>query len=224
MLGVVVVAYQIPDSRKADFLSWNLDLFGALNAMPFVVCESDSLPCYVKCDDDSARPANADGVRMFSLSATKNLGIRAALKAGCDRIVTTDIDVAFTKQALMMAAAVGNKSAVVPMYRMAIDFETREEFALPDKGMAGTIALTAANWRKLEYDERYIGYGGEDGKMRKDIASVGIREVRTCHVYHIAHDPTAPQVNVPGAGRNDCWNRDTINPDNWEANRHLIHQ
>jgi len=160
---------------------------------------------------------------IFSLSATKNFGIQAALDAGCDRIAVTDVDVAWTEDTLNKCLSVGDKEAIVPIYQMALDYETREEYSTTDKGCAGTVCMTADNWRRVKYDERYVGYGGEDGRLRKDIAAAAIRERRDCIVYHIAHDLTKPQVNVPGAGRGDCWDRDTINPDNWQRNKHLIH-
>lgn len=225
MLGVVFVHYRLPADRFLDHFRWNQAVYGGV--CPIVVLDHDrqgklnaGMPMFTL---EAVEP-----MPTFSLSRTKNQGIRFALSCmrnsqPClDRIAVTDADVAWTPEAIEACRRVQAGKAIVPVYRMAIDYATREANSTPDMGMGGTVCMTAADWRRVCYDETYEGYGGEDGKLRRDMALLGIREERSTHVYHIAHDPACPQVNVPGHGRADCWNRDTINPDNFSVNRHKI--
>jgi hypothetical protein len=111
--------------------------------------------------------------------------------------------------------------------RMVQTFESRCLEAIEpkrlDKGMTSTVAMRAADWRRVCYDETYVGYGGEDGKLVRDIHSLGIEVDRSHVMHHVAHDPNAPQVNEPGHGRADCWGRDTgFNPDMFAVNRNLM--
>ena len=233
MLGIVFVHYRLPWLRLHDHLLWNGRYYDNANVCAWIV--SDGSPPRVELEDlekIKRRPWNSgkrswsivffqESMPVFSLAVTKNYGIKYALEAGCDRIAATDVDVAWTEEALRQCAECGPDEAIVPFYQMALDYETRGEYSQRDKGCSGTVCMTAENWRRVRYDERYIGYGGEDGKLRKDISMLGIRERRDSIVYHIAHDPSKSQVNVPGAGRADCWNRDSINPNNWETNKLL---
>jgi len=227
MLAVVFVHYDLPEERLRHHMLWNTFRYMEVDSVVVMSPACESLIAVAI----TARGGTNFGFRpraymnpmpVFSLSATKNFGIQQAIDAGYDRIAATDADIAWTPEAIEACKNVEPKEAIVPVYRMAQTFETRHEVSHPDHGCGGTVCMTAANWKRAMYDERYVGYGGEDGRLRRDIAKLGIHERRETEVYHIAHDPTAPQVNVPGAGRADCWNRDGINPDNWAANRKLI--
>lgn len=248
MLAVVFVHYDLPIRRLREHYEWNSGIYEFQEIPVFTVTDNHwyvgdklgfmvqlryphELPLVsearsVAIDEDSLnRLAElSDDDRIFSLSATKNHGIQHAIDAGYDRIAATDADIAWTPEAIEACKTVGPKEVIVPIYRMAQTFETRHEVSHPDHGCGGTICMTAENWKRQMYDERYVGYGGEDGRLRRDIGKLAIHENRETEVFHIAHDPTASQVNVPGAGRADCWNRDTINPDNWAANRLLINK
>lgn len=218
MLAIVFVHYDLPAKRLVDHYEWNYDAYHELAA--FVVLDENG--DVNQMAGYTVRLRYPNEMSTFSLSVTKNYGIRAAIAEGFDQIVATDADIAWTPEAIESCKNVGPKEAIVPVYRMAQTFETRHEVSHPDHGCGGTICMTAENWKRTMYDERYVGYGGEDGRLRRDIGALGISERRETDVFHIAHDPTAEQVNVPGSGRADCWNRDTINPDNWAANRLLI--
>ena len=236
MLGIVFVHYRLPEQRLRDHFTWNLPLYTEHEASLFVVMENAvKIPVRMNAAQYvlafASTVAYTEPMPVFSLSATKNYGIQQAIAAGCDPIVTTDTDIAFTPESLAACAECGDKLAVVPIYRMARSHETREHVSHPDHGCGGTVCMTTVDWRRVQervanrkaggpYDERYIGYGGEDGKLRRDIAALGIHEQRETVVYHIAHNPSQQQLNIPGAGRNDCWNRDTgFNPDNWKENK-----
>lgn len=220
MLAVVFVHYDLPYQRAVDHCKWNAIVYGDAQVIA-IVRDGIVSPPYPKPGLRNWIPY-PHKMETFSLSATKNFGIEIAIRIGYDRIAATDADIAWTPEAIEACQNVGDKEAIVPIYRMAQTFETRHEVSHPDHGCGGTVCMTAENWKRAMYDERYVGYGGEDGRLRRDIAKLGIEERRETIVYHIAHDPTVSQVNVPGAGRADCWNRDTINPDNWAANRKLI--
>lgn len=220
MLAVVFVHYDLPRQREFDHFQWNGELYRDVGDV-IVVSHGTAGQGADPMGPPSYLPYPIK-MPTFSLSITKNYGIEYAINCGFDQIVATDADIAWTPEAIEACQNVGHKEAIVPVYRMAQTFETRHEVSHPDHGCGGTICMTAENWKRTMYDERYVGYGGEDGRLRRDIGALGISERRDTEVFHIAHDPTASQVNVPGAGRADCWNRDTINPDNWAANRLLI--
>jgi hypothetical protein len=221
MLAIVFVHYDLPEERLRQHVDWNCERY--VWARPFVVVSTKPIELHwTEFPWQDELIIYKPEMPIFSLSATKNFGINCAITCGYDKIAATDADIAWTPEAIKACQNVGPKEAIVPVYRMARTFETRHEVSHPDHGCGGTVCMTAENWKRAMYDERYVGYGGEDGRLRRDIAKLGIHERRETEVFHIAHDPDASQVNVPGAGRADCWNRDTINPDNWAANRKLI--
>lgn len=219
MLAVVFVHYELPAHRMYEYCQWNSGV--CLDVRLFIVTRDGVSPSIGRWYRPTSVMYNKD-MSVFSLSATKNYGIEHAIRMGATSVAATDADIAWTPEAIEACKTVGDNEAIVPVYRMAQTFETRHEVSHPDHGCGGTVCMTAENWERAMYDERYVGYGGEDGRLRRDIAKLGIKERRETEVFHIAHDPTAEQVNVPGAGRSDCWNRDTINPDNWAVNRLLI--
>jgi hypothetical protein len=224
MIGVVFVSYKIPLTRLYDHYYWNMrraDYYNSTTTLVFpVLAEQVAVP------DGSHAVEVAEeelplcgGKRIFSLSLTKNRGIETALRAGCDPIIVTDVDCTWPQETWSRMIRVDDNRAVVPVYLMADSFESREQATHEDHGMTGTIAMRARWWQRCRYDERCFGYGAEDGVMMRAIREYGRLVNRNCHVWHIAHDQAAPQVNVPGKGRSDCWNRDTINPDNFEYNK-----
>ena len=221
--GIVFAAYRIPPQRLLANLAWNNPLLGRRRCRVFIVTDalfSEEVrrqlpPNWFDC-------VYPKPMEIFNLSAAKNFGIQTALDAGCECVVVTDVDIAWPRMTLQFCYHVQDHYSVVPIYHMATTFQDREATELIDYGCGGTVAMTAANWRRIRYDERYVGYGGEDGQLRHDICQAGLAERRNCHVFHIAHDPTKPQTNLLGSGREDCWNRDSINPDNWGVNRVLF--
>jgi hypothetical protein len=218
--AVVFVSYRIPTRRLREHFRWNDSLYRASGVRVYVVTDhAHDLPEYSECvlfpEEDLPE---VDGKRRFSLTRTKNAGIRRALAGDCDVIVSADVDLAFDAQSWRRALAVRPSQAVAPVFLMSPDYERRGE-GKPDYGATGCIAMAASNWRQCQYKEDLWGYGSDDGALLHDIHRAGLRILRDGVVYHIAHDPTAPQVNQPGHGRADCWNRDEFNIDNFEANK-----
>lgn len=256
MFGIVLVHYAGPGASEAflqrggEHCVWNAELYHDPHGVLLcLVTEKERLftvPCVQRsaCDirnsaGDPMPPLEVASrllvatigypkpMPIFSLSKTKNFGLRLALELGCDPIAVTDVDFAWTPEAFHTCRNVQPGRAIVPYVRMVRTYDTREQDALDpkslDKGMTSTVGMRAADWRRVCYDETYVGYGGEDGKLVRDIQLLGIQVDRSPIMHHIAHDPSASQVNIPGHGRADCWGRDTgFNPDNFALNRNLI--
>jgi hypothetical protein len=222
----VLVAYRIPELRIADHFRWNDALYRQGRTTVYVVsdrrCPGPGYARWIVFPEADLPLRN--GRRVFSLTATKNRGIDAALADGCQVLVVTDIDMAFPDPTWHRMTGCRRGEAIVPVYVLAPAFDSRVTCtaAAEDPGCEGTVAMTAADWRRVRFDERCIGYGADDGILHKAIARAGIRHDRQFRVYHIAHTPVAADSRVPGHGRGDCWNRaDGFNPDNFAENRRL---
>ena len=228
--AVVFVSYlKVPGSRLQEHFQWNDHIYRQFG---------DRLRVYVVSDIERELPDYAetvvvpfeqlptlDGVPVFSLSMTKNAGIAKAIKDGADVIICTDVDIAFERASFdaLMSVDINEPQgvAIMPIYRMAESFEKRV-FGRLDVGCMGTISMTAANWKRVSYDEKYIAYGGEDGRLFHAIQDVNVRVLRTCEVSHIAHVP-GDGDRTPGSGSATCWGRaDGFNPDNFAYNRRLL--
>lgn len=222
-IGVVVVHYhKVPMKRLTDHFKWNGTIYKNFNACVYVVTEKEKeVPHYARCIIvPLEKLPKRDGKPIFSLSLTKNQGIRTAIEDGCSPIIATDIDLAFSEEAFLACAHAKIGMGAAPVYLMAKTYEQRSENDPKDFGMTGTISLSLDDWRRLPYNENFVGYGGEDGELMRRIAAAGIRMNRQITVWHIAHDPKAPQKNIPGKGREDCWGRkDGFNPENYTQNR-----
>lgn len=218
--AVVFVHYRIPEQRLRDHWAWNDELYRAAGARVYVVTDRQyEVPDYAQC------LVYDKPMKVFSLSATKNHGIHRAIADGCSPILSSDTDIAVASAAWFQFLLIPQHQVSIPVYRMARTNETREKEFHIDNGATGVVGMTADNWRKYHYDERCYGYGAEDGALRLALAKARVQELRDCHVYHIAHDPKADQHNIPGRGREDCWNRDDEkcpNPDNFDWNRQFV--
>jgi hypothetical protein len=160
-----------------------------------------------------------DGRRVFSLAKTKNFGIRCALEDGADPIIVADTDVEFPRDALDDLVAVPPREAMIPTYFMRT-WPDREDLTQDhtDVGCTGTVAMWANHWRTIRFDERYVGYGGEDGQLKRDIEAAGIKAIRYGLVWHHAHTPGVNMPRVPGGGAVNCWNREEFNPNMFVMN------
>lgn len=204
-LAVCFPACRTPAARLADHFRWNGQLYEESGAEVMVVIDADDpqpeLPDYAVALRSPCRP-------VFSIAATKNQAIRAALSAGFATIVATDLDVSFPPETWRQLISPQPGTAVVPIYRMAADYEHRETQYVEAPRATGTIAMRAEDWRLVEYDERCTGYGGEDGVMMADLAQAGIAQARGEHVDHIAHQPGTDQLEpFLGGTRSDHWGR-----------------
>lgn len=234
-IAVIFVSYlKVPESRLQDHFEWNHDVYCSLMWNPNSLVDMEpKLRVYVVSDVEHDLPGYAETVMFpmerlpvkggkprFSLSMTKNAGIRKALDDGVTHLVCTDVDISFDIGSLDLAFAVGSQTAAIPVYRMAKSITDREHGRL-DHGCTGTIGMTAANWRQVRFNEECIGYGAEDGILLRDIERAGIEVVRDCEVAHIAHVPGDGE-RTPGSGSSTCWGRDDgFNFDNFAHNRRL---
>lgn len=225
-VAVVFVAYlKVPEQRLRDHFHWNDALYRQSRATVYVVTdrEHDGLPDYaVQVLYPLEDLPVVDGKPRFSLTKTKNRGIEQAVEEGADFIVVTDVDMVYSAECWQWMLAMRPGEAAVPVYVMAQSYPSRESDADKrlDHGAAGTVAMLADHWREVRYNESLIGYGADDGVLRRDLRKARIRERRDKVIYHIAHDSAAEQKNVPGKGRGDCYGRDDgFNFDNFEANR-----
>lgn len=227
-LAVTFVSYlKVPEERLQDHFHWNQEAYEQFG---------DRLRVYVVSDINHTLPAYAEnivypldrlpmieGQRRFSLTQTKNFGITKAMKNGADIVICTDVDIAFEPDTLQLMFTLSDAVASIPLYRMAPSFEQRKKGHI-DQGCTGTVGLTAANWRRVRYEERCVGYGADDGILLRDIQRAGIHIARDHEVTHIAHVPGDGERH-PGNGASTCWGRDDgFNFDNFRENRKLHNQ
>jgi hypothetical protein len=223
-LAVVFVSYlKVPESRLREHFKWNDELYKAHGGLRvYVVSDVEhGLPDYAETVVvPLIEMPTVDGQPRFSLCKTKNAGIAAAIAGGASVIICTDVDIAFDWNSIGLTFAVDRKTAAIPVYRMAESFPARGEGQL-DRGCTGTVGMTADNWRQIQFDERCVGYGADDGILLRDIERAGIEIIRDCEVAHIAH-VQGDGVRAPGRGSDTCWGRDDgFNFDNFANNRRL---
>ncbi len=238
-IAVVFVSYlEVPESRLQEHFEWNRQIYEA---------HGDDLRVYVVSDVEHDLPDYAetvifpmeqlpvrDGRPRFSITITKNAGNATAIAHGAKVIICTDVDIAFDREAFERMAAVTDTEAVIPVYRMAESYAGREDGRL-DRGCTGTASMTAANWRRIQFDEISVEYGADDGLLLGDIehadkddGGAHIEIIRDyaeggglITVSHIAHVP-GDGARVPGSGASTCWGRASgFNRDNFQQNRKL---
>ncbi len=223
-IGVVFVSWCVPEHRLRDHFEWNDSIYRSAGACVFAVTDREyNLPDYAQCVifPETRLPLHK-GQRRFSLTRTKNAGLRAAIAAGCDPIICSDVDICFEPDAWGDALAVTDLTAAVPVYRMSHSAERSKRADAYDLAelATGTVTMTAANWRKIHYCERQWGYGCDDGYIVEKITDAKIDIIRLGCVYHMAHIDGTPQEEFnEKAPRVDHWNRDSgLNPENFRRN------
>ena len=219
--AVVFVSYlKVPEQRLQDHFRWNDGIYRDSGAKVYVVTDCEhNLPKYAECvlfPEDELPVVN--GTRRFSLCKTKNAGIRKAVADGAEVIICTDVDIAFPVRSWKMLACPSPIEAVAPVYMMAPSYERRSE-SHADHGATGTVSMRAAHWRQVEYDERCVGYGADDGIILADCKAHGLKINKRPTVWHIEHPGAEDVENVPGHGRQGCYGRDEFNFDNFDRNR-----
>ena len=223
-VAVVFVSYlKVPEQRLQDHFRWNDEIYRKAGARVYVVTDRQhDLPSYAECviyPEDKLPMVN--GKRRFSLCATKNAGIKAALACPTDVLICTDVDMMFPRPTWDRMVGAGPDEAVVPVYLMVPSAITTVSGHL-DQGCTGTVAMTAENWAKIKWDERCVGYGADDGVLLRDIKAAGVKINRDCTVCHVEHPDGDNQKNSPGHGRAGCYGRDEFNWDNFEENRKVL--
>lgn len=246
--AVVFVFYRGPNStmpvqRLIDHFEWNHEYYMESGVKVFVVTDRlYPVPDYAECLVYAEPMPVRNGKPIFSLTRTKNFGVRYALAAGFSPIIVTDPDMSYTPECWRQLLTVNNRQASVPLYWMAPDFKLRQSRCTvypvtekhvascrcshQDRGATGTVSMTADNWRKVQWDERCVGYGADDGIILASIRKAGMQVLgrpgtpTEVPIYHIAHDASKPQVNFSGRWfvRQDTWDPE-FNPVNFTENR-----
>lgn len=223
--AVVFVHYRLPKQRLKEHFQWNKAIYTRYRTKVFVVSDKPyTVPDYAECVVFPPRklPTLA-GEPRFSIAATKNFGIRHAIMEGYQKVICTDVDIAFDPLSFHSMTRVNANYAFAPICWMVDSYEKRENSGRHDTPMINTIAMDSTCWLQCPYDERCIGYGSDDGIIIQDIRLAGINLDRSGVVYHIAHEPGTNQVNF--AGRSDFWNRDNgFNFNNLQANKQLYEE
>jgi hypothetical protein len=217
---VVFVAYKIPLERLAAHFAWNDESYRAVHADVLAVVDSGTflqlgmqschlLPIYARA---YAYPAPLE---IFSLARTANYGIRLAAADG-GAVVKTDVDCWFAPGLLARLGAVKAGKGMIPRYHMAENIaDARAGRARVWQASRGTVALDAADWRRLcGYNENMAGYGVEDGDLEDRAAAAGVKFEYPPGLFHIAHA-------AGRGGQRVYWNRENGNPANHAENRKL---
>lgn len=222
-VAVVFASYlKVPSRRLRDHFMWNGAIYKGSGASVYVVTEKPKrVPKYAECVVFPLdKLPKVDGKPRFSICATKNAGIQKAIADGADVVLCIDVDHAFTQSSWNHMVNVADNEASVPTYRMLPRFGERNENHL-DMGATGVVAMTADNWRKVSWDERYVGYGGDDGQMLRAIKNAGLKVNRDAIIDHIEHPGATHERNEPGHGRAGCYGRDEFNFDNFDENKKI---
>ena len=135
---------------------------------------------------------------LFSITRAANAGIRAAIKAGHDPVIKTDIDCVLPPVEAWAGAASGGRGAAFRYWEIKTATDTSA--AKMCSRRCGTIVMTASDWQRAGYyNEDMDGYGFDDGDMIDRARKAGIRIdlLRSPRVFHVSHAPH---------------NRNTINP------------
>jgi hypothetical protein len=232
--AVVFVHYRLPESRLRDHLRWNAAAYQSAGVGVVVVVEPASVDRLQGAD---WWPAWAQAIPyrrpmdVFSLSRTKNLGIRAAIDRGDETVVATDADIVFPADALTECLSVGDRQAVAPVYHMVSSHEERHLMSgrVITEAAIGTVAMRVDGWLSVcGYHEELEGYGCDDGDLWRRIGLAGIAQLRGIGCYHIAHEAGTIQqeAHMPGdktgGVRKDHWGRgDGFNPNRLRENRRI---
>jgi hypothetical protein len=216
-IAVTAVAFRIPEQRVRDFMTWNRDAFAACDAYVVLVVEE---PYDLKDFENVEQVRYTEPMKVFSLCATKNCGIRRAAEMSGNHgvIAATDIDVAIPPATLENMRCLPWGKAHIPLYVMADSYDSRDGADVTAPKATGTVSMHAGHWQQVQYDERCVGYGSDDAILVKDIQGLGVEIVgRHERVFHIAHQQGTCQKEF--AGRADHWGRDSgFNPENFEHN------
>jgi hypothetical protein len=202
--------------RVSDWLAWNAGEISSSGAHAWLVADADTAARLDVLDTPrwlTVVRAEYDfsAERPFCLSWTSNLGIRAAIEAGCVAILKTDPDIWFAGALQPMLDSIGERRGVCPTYMMCSSYEQARahmEQSVPWNQTRGTLGLPVGAWASMRgYDERMVGYGVEDGDAyRRACAYADVaRSFMVCHIAHAA----GPQHR---RARRDHWGRDDINP------------
>lgn len=137
----------------------------------------------------------------FNLAAAKNAGIRQTLREYPARIIVcTDADYIIPAGLIdYIAAETGDNHIWIGRRDVEPEsIECRDWARWVDMGVRAVClgsfnAMSADNWRKVGgWDERCVGYGGEDNVLHDRIAAAGIKTVRNADfpLIHVAHGRT----------------------------------
>lgn len=205
---VVVSAWEIPDRRVSDFVSWNEAAFAETDTHCVIVRDSARQNIESQYVTQIVYPGDLE---IFSLSKTSNYGIRLC---GSGVICKTDIDCIINSELLKCMAALVPGRALCPIYKMA----TCADDPNPQRWAAsrGTFAAHYDDWAAVTgYDERMSGYGIEDGDLFARMEKAGVKISRGAYVMHVAHDAAATQRGARG----DLWNSEGVNPRRHSENK-----
>ena len=175
-IGVVFVSYCVPEHRLFDHFVWNSSIYREDDVRVFAVTDKEyALPDYAECVIfPEERLPMRQGQRRFSLTRTKNAGLRAAITAGYEVVICSDVDISFEPEAWDAALNVTAKTAAVPIYRMSESavWTRRADAYLTAKLATGTVTMTAENWQRANFCEQQYGYGCDDGLILERICMV----------------------------------------------------
>jgi hypothetical protein len=196
----------MPSERFHSWLRWNTVELLSPDLIVFAVGkEVPERPCVAPCIEDLVYPLPLD---RFSLARTSNFGIRTAIDQGAKVIVKTDPDIYFAGQLTRLLAVKPGELLSPRMVDVSEPGGYRPD--PPRHAGDGTVAMRAEDWQRCQgYDEKFVGYGGEDNEIVFHAESLGIKVDRSGVVEHVSH--VARQVRGP------AWNPD-FNPPNSQAN------
>jgi glycosyltransferase involved in cell wall biosynthesis len=182
-LGMVVVAVGL--KKEADRLMGSFNALGGeiAGVAPFVVTEYFF-------------PEMTDPMK-FNLSKVRNFGIKCAM-ATCNAVVVMDADMLIPPGLFDLLSAPHNRnlhvwvecrnlpeSATTPR-----QWEAWSKLPPIDDCLGACNFMSVENWLKIGgFDERCVGFGGEDNLAHARAGRAGINRFdwRACPLIHVAH-------------------------------------
>lgn len=168
-ISIVVSAYGISTERKLNFLRWNEEVFLKENVHVFLISDVQENLSEFPFAQIIQYPKKQD---VFSIPRTINYGLRHI--PSCEIVVKSDIDIVFSRQIFKQLRQ--NISNRIGMVCIPSNLQSAEELsAATDKwntlprdqeAKGACFAMTYNDWKLLKgYDERIVGWGGEDTEL-----------------------------------------------------------
>jgi len=146
--------------------------------------------------------------QVFSIPKTVNFGIRTAVEGEPDSIIVkTDADIIFSKRSIsklrdevkeqfglvQLCSDVSQTDGIVSCNKPWTAMPKRKD------GFGACLALHATDWKALNgYDERIIGWGGDDWEMfLRASKNVKMKVSSDFPVYHVAHKSRKGSPSFP---------------------------
>lgn len=185
----ILATYKLDEQLMRKFLDMNKPAFEANDVRVIMVCDRD-IDLGYSWAKTLLYPKQLE---TFALSKTINYAIKRAETEGI--IIKTDVDIYFTTEVLKyIKSTVKYKQALICKCANRNGLENAktakwENCNKRTKGRGACFAMTKQDWFDFKgYNEKIIGWGGEDCEMYRRVSSrINLKESIEKPLYHINH-------------------------------------